>query len=320
MRLCPLMLSVRTDHSDVEVRLPPALRRFGERTRVRITGNPDGPVVAALGGISGSRMVCRGENGGPGWWAGLVGEDCAIDPGRFRILGLDFAADPSGRSAPSSQDQASVLEAALNAAAIPRLRAIVGASYGGMVGLSFAEQFPDRVEKLVIISAGCEPHPAASATRELQRRIVALGIARGVGEEALSIARGMAMLSYRTSAEFAERFRGGIDGDDPLETSQPGAYLRARGDAFNAVMTPERFLSLSASIDRHRIDPSRIDTPALLIGATTDQLVPPCQTTDLAASLVGETEIHLLDFPCGHDMFLKEAAAIGRLVKPFLDN
>ena len=314
------MLSVRTDHDDIEVRLPPSVRHFGERIRVRITGSPDGPVVVALGGISGNRMVCRGENGGPGWWAGLVGEGCAIDPCTFRVLGLDFAADPTGCCAPSSQDQALALEAALDAAAIPRLHAIVGASYGGMVGLSFAEQFPGRVEKLVVISAGCEPHPAASATRELQRRIVALGIARGVGEEALSIARGMAMLSYRTSAEFAERFRGGIDGDDPLETSQPGAYLRARGDAFNAVMSPERFLSLSASIDRHRIDPSRIATPALLIGATTDQLVPPCQTTDLAAGLAGETEVHLLDFPCGHDMFLKEAAAVGRLVKPFLDN
>lgn len=312
------MLSVRTDHDDLEVRLPLALSRFGERTRIRLMGNPDGPVVAALGGISGNRMVCRGENGGPGWWAGLVGEGCAIDPAKYRILGLDFAADPTGCCAPSSQDQALVLEAALDAAAIPRLHAIVGGSYGGMVGLSFAEQFPDRVEKLVIISAGSEPHPSATATRELQRRIVALGIAAGSGEQALAIARGMAMLSYRTPTEFAKRFRGGNETDDPLETSQPGAYLRARGEAFTSVMTPERFLSLSASIDRHRVDPSRIATPTLLIGATTDQLVPPSQTEVLAAALAGETELHLLDFPCGHDMFLVEAATVGRLVKPFL--
>ena len=312
------MLSVRTDHDDIEVLLPPAVHRFGERTRVRLTGNPDGPVIAALGGISGNRMVCRGENGGPGWWAGLVGEGCAIDPDKYRILGLDFAADPSGCCAPSSHDQAVVLDAALDAAAIPRLHAIVGGSYGGMVGLSFAEQFANRVERLVIISAGSEPHPSATATRELQRRIVALGIARGAGVEALAIARGLAMLSYRTPSEFAQRFGGGLATDDPLETSQPGAYLRARGEAFTAVMSPERFLSLSASIDRHRVDPSRIATPTLLIGATTDQLVPPSQTAALAAELAGETELHLLDFQCGHDMFLVEAAAVGRLVEPFL--
>lgn len=314
------MLSLRTDYHDIDVPLPAGLRRFGETTRVRITGNIDGPVVAALGGISGTRFVCRGESGGLGWWPGMVGEGCAIDPRKYRVLGLDFAADPAGRCAPSSEDQAYVLEAALDAAAIPRLHAIVGASYGGMVALSFAEHFPARIDRLVIISAGEEPHPAASATRELQRRIVALGIEQGVGDEAMSIARGMAMLSYRTSAEFAQRFRGGIASEDPLETSEPGAYLRARGDAFTAVMSPERFLSLSASIDRHRVDPSRIATRALLIGATSDQLVPPSQMSGLAASLAGETELHLLDCLCGHDMFLKEAASVGRLVKPFLDD
>ena len=314
------MLSVRTDHRDLAVRLPEALRRFGERTRVRITGNVDGPVVAALGGISGNRFVCRGENGGPGWWPGLIGEGCAVDPDVYCVLGFDFAADPSGRCAPSTHDQAQVLAAALDAAAIPRLHAIVGASYGGMVALSFAEQFPDRVERLAVISAGAEPHPAASAIRELQRRIVALGIAQGTRDEAMSIARGLAMLSYRTSAEFAERFRGGIASDDPLETSQPGAYLRARGDAFTAVMSAERFLGLSASIDRHQVDPARITARSLLIGATSDQLVPPGQIKDLAARLAGPTELHLLDCLCGHDMFLKQAVSVGRLVKPFLDS
>ena len=314
------MLSVRTDHCDVDVQLPVELRRFGQSTRIRITGNADGPVVAALGGISGNRFVCRGESGGSGWWPGLVGEGCAIDPDHHRVLGFDFAADPGGRCAPSTQEQAQVLAAALDAAAIPYLHAIVGASYGGMVGLSFAEQFPDRVGRLAVISAGAEPHPSASATRELQRRIVALGIARGAGEEAMSIARGLAMLSYRTSAEFAERFRGGIESDDPLETSQPGAYLRARGDAFIKIMTAERFLSLSGSIDRHRVDPKKISARCLLIGATSDQLVPPNQTSGLSKRLAGPTELHLLDCLCGHDMFLKEAASVGRLVKPFLDS
>lgn len=319
LRLCPVMLSVRTDHCDIDVPLTGALRRFGEATRARITGNPDGPVVAALGGISGNRFVCRGENGGPGWWPGLVGEGCAIDPTRYCVLGLDFAADPTGVCAPSTHDQAQVLAAALAAAAIPRLHAIVGASYGGMVGLSFAEQFPDRVERLAVISAGAEPHPSASATRELQRRIVALGIAQGASDEALSIARGLAMISYRTSAEFAERFRGGIASDDPLEVSEPGAYLRARGEAFVNTMSAERFLSLSASIDRHQVDPTRIIAQCLLIGSTTDQLVPPCQTRSLSERLAGPTEVHLLDCLCGHDMFLKQASSVGQLIKPFLD-
>jgi homoserine O-acetyltransferase len=187
-----------------------------------------------------------------------------------------------------------------------------------MVALSFGEMFPERVGKLVIISAGAEPHPAATASRDLQRQVVALGLASNRGREALSIARGMAMMTYRTSAEFAHRFTGGIAGDAPLARSEPGDYLSARGEAFLKVMTPERFLSLSASLDRHQVVPSEIKVPALLIGARSDLLVPPEQMITLEAAMPRLHEMHLLDSLYGHDMFLKEAPLIGRLIHPFL--
>ncbi|MBA3678160.1 MAG: alpha/beta fold hydrolase [Sphingosinicella sp.] len=304
---------------DLEVPLPDDLSRFGGKVMIRISGKVGGPPVAVLGGISGNRFVCTGTDGGGGWWPGLVGQDCAVDPRQYRIIGLDFAADPTGRAAPSTRDQAYVLGSAIEAAGIQSLHAIVGASYGGMVALSFAESFPARAERLVIISAPAEPHPAASAARELQRRIVGLGMLKGAADEALSIARGLAMLTYRTPEEFAQRFCGGLPGDDPLSASEPGLYLRARGEAFSAAMSCGRFLSLSASIDRHEIDPARIAAPNLLIGALSDQLVPPGQIQALAAALQGRTEMHLLESLYGHDMFLKESEAVGRLVQPFLE-
>jgi homoserine O-acetyltransferase len=84
-------------------------------------------------------------------------------------------------------------------------------------------------------------------------------------------------------------------------------------------MTPERFLSLSGSIDRHRSTPEKITAPALLIGADSDQLVLPSQMESLAARLAGPVELHMLSSIYGHDMFLKEAERIGQIVKPFLD-
>lgn len=313
------MLRLDFGFQDIEVPLPVGLERFGENVCLRVAGVPDGPVVLALGGISGNRFVCRGEGGGAGWWPGLVAEGCAIDPSRYRIVGLDFAADAEGRSAPSTEDQAHVLAAALDVAGIARLHALVGASYGGMVGLSFASLYPERIEKLVAISAAAQPHAAASATRELQRRVVALGIRTGEAREALAIARGMAMLTYRTPEEFDARFSGGIDTDDPLAACAAGTYLRARGNAFQAVMSPGRFLSLSASIDRHWVDPASIKTPTLLIGARSDQLVPPGQIEALSGQLGGASELHLLDCLVGHDMFLKEAVRIGEIIRPFLE-
>lgn len=295
------------------------LARFGGSVKARISGNPKGPAVAVLGGISGNRFVCTRPDGRSGWWPGMVGEGCPVNPGRYRIIGLDFAADPHGRIAPSTADQARVLCAVLDALRLDCLHVIIGASYGGMVALSFAEIFPDRVRKLAIISAPGSPHPAASAARELQRRIVGLGLACNAADEALSIARGLAMMTYRTPHEFAHRFGGGLPGEDPLGATEPGAYLRARGQVFASTMKSGRFLSLSASIDRHQVDPARITIPVLLIGALSDQLVPPGQIEALAASLKGSTQMHLLECLYGHDMFLKEAEAVGRLVQPFLE-
>lgn len=301
---------------DVEVPIPRHLARLGLRTKARMTGR-DGPVVVALGGISADRFACTGAEGRPGWWAGLAGPGAALDPEHARIVGLDFVADESGATAPSTAEQAEVLAAALDALGIDVADLIVGASYGGMVALAFAQLYPARVRRLAILCAGAEPHPASTAQRELQRRVVAMGLALGSGAEALSIARGMAMLTYRTHEEFGLRFAGGTGEPSSLCVSAPGAYLRARGDAYQAVMSPERFLSLSASIDRHKVDPARIPHPTLVVGAESDRVVPACQLRALAAALP-RAELHLLPSLYGHDMFLKEAAAIGDLLIPFL--
>ncbi|MDP9414109.1 MAG: homoserine O-succinyltransferase [Pseudomonadota bacterium] len=301
---------------DFEVRLD---LDFAVSTRATLCGREGAPVVVVLGGISANRFVARCDDGRPGWWASLVSEGSGVDLDHFQVLGLDFAADDTGRTAPSSADQAGVICGALDAVGAAKAHAIVGASYGGMVALAAAEHHPERVDRVVAVSAGACPHPFATALRELQRRVVDLGLRNGDPDEALSIARGIAMLSYRTAEEFDQRFSGGIPGHDCLGTSGAGEYLRARGEQFRSVMSPERFLSLSASIDRHFVNPERIAAPTLIIGAETDQLVPPGQLQALHARLAGPSHLHLLPCLYGHDMFLKEPETLAALVKPFLE-
>ncbi|MDB5668011.1 MAG: alpha/beta fold hydrolase [Alphaproteobacteria bacterium] len=307
-----------TDCRDFEVRLPSPLDRFGGRTCGRLSGPAGAPVVVALGGISADRFVCSRSDGSPGWWRGLIGPGHTVDPRRYRILGLDFAADEEGRRAPTTREHADILCAALDAVGIDTADLVLGASYGGMVALALAEARPDRVRRLAVISAPADPWPFSTAMRELQRRAVALGLDRGDGEAGLSIARGLAMLTYRTPEEFAARFSGGFEGENACATSAPGAYLRARGDAYHEVMSPQRFLSLSASIDRHRVDPAGIRHPVLLIGATSDRLVPPEQMHSLADALA-DARLHLLDSLYGHDLFLKETGRIAPLIADFLE-
>ncbi|WP_165357448.1 homoserine O-succinyltransferase [Sphingosinicella sp. CPCC 101087] len=304
--------------AEFELPLPAPLAGYGSSALFSLHGRQDGPLIAVLGGISADRFPAFCPDGRPGWWRGLAGPGCAVDPARHRILGMDFIADPTGARAPATHEQAAILCAALDFLGVERAHAVVGASYGGMIALALGQHFPERVERLTVVSADAQPHPASTAARELQRRIVALGLETGDPDEALSIARGLAMMTYRTREEFAERFEGGIPSEQCLDRSEPGAYLRARGAAFVARMTPQRFLSLSASIDRHKVDPARIRVPALLIGADSDQLVPAAQMEKLAAAFGGPAELRLLASLYGHDMFLKDSDRVSALVDPFL--
>src|SRR5204862_1293609 len=90
---------------------------------------------------------------------------------------------------------------------IEKLGAIVGASYGGMVALAFGERYPQRVERLVVISASDVAHPMATAWRSVQRNIVRLGISANQPASGLELARALAMSTYRSPEEFAARFR-----------------------------------------------------------------------------------------------------------------
>jgi homoserine O-acetyltransferase len=120
------------------------------------------------------------------------------------------------------------------------------------------------------------------------------------------------MTTYRSAREFAERFEPArIDDDGTFDVER---YLVHHGQRFAANWRPERFLALSLSTDTHQVDPAAITTPAVLIAAEGDTLVPREQLVALSARLAGPNVI--LDFPTryGHDAFLAEPERFGETV------
>ena len=300
----------------------------GVRVAYRVAGASRGPVVAALGGISAGRYVIAADGAGPGWWSDLAGPGRALDSERFRILGIDFLGGSSDTTGPrsgeafpsvSSYDQARILLAVLNHLGIATLHAIVGASYGGMVGLAFAERYPERVARLLVISAADVTHPMATAWRSVQRSVVRFADRQGVGREGLKLARALAMATYRSPEEFSARFRVAPRATENGFRFPVEDYLFARGEDYAARYVPEAYLCLSESIDLHAIDPAQVMTPATLIAVKEDQLVPLADMRALSARLGGPNQLVELSSIFGHDEFLKVAERLKPIFRASLE-
>jgi homoserine O-acetyltransferase len=279
--------------------------------RVRRHGRRNGPPVLVMGGISSGRKLA----GPDGWWNDMLAPQAGIDLNAHSALGIDFAPIADERVPLSPHTQARLIVRALDELGIEKLYALVGASYGGMVGLALGALAPERVGALCIIAAAHQPTPIASAWRGVQRRIVEFGLEQDRGAEAMALARQLSMITYRTPQEFEERFHNllGSDGRTDLDR-----YLIARGEAYREAMSPRRWLSLSEAIDRFTIAPETVQVPTSLVACPTDQIAPFADVTELAKRLPKFTALHALPSLYGHDAFLKEPERLGGIVEAFL--
>lgn len=302
----------------LELPVPFSLHHGGQldcaRLAWRLAGDNRLPVVVAIGGISAHRRVFDELQPRAGWWHEVAGPGRALDTARCCVLGIDYlggggeSTGLQGGAVPpsiSSYDQAAALRCLLDHLGLARIRAILGASYGGMVALGFGERYPDRVGRLLVISAADHTHPMATAWRCVQRRIVRFAMQQGKASQGLELARALAMTTYRSPEEFSARFNSPPTRVDGRFVFPVEEYLFARGRDYATRVRAEEFLCLSESIDLHSVDAARITVPTTVIAVREDQLVPVEDMRALAARLP-DARLHEISSPHGHDAFLKE--------------
>jgi len=107
-----------------------------------------------------------------GWWESMIGPGKAIDTDQYFVVCANYLGGCYGSSGPSSirpetgkawgsafpavtaADQVEVQVRLLDHLGIEALHAVVGASVGGLVALTFATRFPQRVRNVISIAAG----------------------------------------------------------------------------------------------------------------------------------------------------------------------
>ena len=268
------------------------------------------PVVAIVGGITASPFPFGAADAEP-WWPAV----------RELVEGATILtmAWPSLPDAPlSGAGLADLFASWLDGIGCAQPVAYLGASLGGLVGIALAARHPDKVARLVTISAGMRPDGWGTATRHLQRELVRDGARAGDVATGMTRARQLGMLTYRGRDELDTRF--GTLGPG-LVHPPVAAYLDHHGRRFAERFPMRTFLLLSEAIDRThltRADLARVTADVLVIGVPGDMLFPFALQHELYRELQAagaSAQLWKLDSEFGHDAFLADQDKLAAILR-----
>ncbi|MFV0375376.1 homoserine O-acetyltransferase MetX [Microbacterium sp.] len=289
-----------------------------------------------------------------GWWDDLVGPGKAIDTDRWFVVAPNMLGGCQGSTGPASiaadgyewasrfpyltiRDQVAAQVSLADALGIEAWAAAIGGSMGGMHALEWGVGYPDRVERLAVLSSPPLTTADQVALNSVQLDAVRVDPRFAGGEyydaidgdgphRGLALARRMALLNYRSPTELNQRFqRSWQSGKSPLGHGGRFAvesYLDFHGNKFTRRFDANSYLTLVEAMNSHDIGRdrggvdaalARVTARTLVLGIDTDRLFPVEGQHRIAAGIrttIGDGAVVLTsDF--GHDGFLIETADVG---------
>jgi len=310
-------------------------------------------VLHALTGDSHAAGAPGPGHGETGWWDALIGSGRAIDTDQFFVVAPNVLGGCQGTTGPSSinpqtgecygsqfptitiRDQIAVEAALADELGIDRWACVVGGSMGGQRALEWAVTYPERVPHAVIIACGAAATAEEIALCSLQIRAIesdpnfrggdyyaqAAGPWRG-----MALARGIGQISYRTELELDQRFNRGHQNDEhPFVGGQytVESYLEYHGEKLARRFDANTYVVLSRVMNHHDVGRGRSGVAAALgritgrvtlAGISSDRLYPLRLQDELAELIPNNSGVHVVDSMSGHDAFLTEHEAVGKII------
>jgi homoserine O-acetyltransferase len=221
----------------------------------------------------------------------------------------------------------------------------MGPSLGGMTVLAYVALFPGAARRLVSISGSMAASPFAIALRSIQREAILLDPQWKNGNYAVDalpvtgmrIGRMLGMMTYRSAAEWRERFSRQLIPEDQRRKEpfapefQIQGYLEAHAQKFVKAFDPCCYIYISRAMDRFdlaahggsHVAPLKKAglQGALVIGVESDMLFSIGEQAALAKTLKDAgvpTQFAPLTCIEGHDSFLIDFDTFGREIGGFL--
>jgi homoserine O-acetyltransferase len=283
----------------------------------------------------------------PGWWDGLIGPGAPLDTDRFFVVCANVLGGCQGTTGPSSPDPDGVrwgsrfpevtvgdqvqVEAALaDALGIHRWACVVGGSMGGMRALEWAVALPDRVDTLFFLASGAVATADQIGTQTTQQAAIRSDPRWAGGDydpadpplAGLGVARRIAHLTYRSALELGERFGARVQDDGRFAVASyldhHADKLGRRFDAGSYVLLTEAMNTWDVGRGRGGVEAAltRVTARSVVAGVDTDRLYP-IGLQQQAADGLG-VPLQVIPSPYGHDGFLIETDAVGKLLRELL--
>jgi homoserine O-acetyltransferase len=280
------------------------------------------------------------------WWGPLLGPGKALDTTRHAVVAANLLGSCYGSSNPTEwraergerfpeltpSDLARAHIPLLEHLGVRRLALATGGSLGGMVALEWGRLSTIPTDRLVVFAAPAAASPQAIGWNIVQRMSIEADPAWKAGDyppgegptAGLAAARALAMITYRSGAEFQARF-------GRLSSRSTGVfdveyYLRRQGDKLVARFDAASYMSLMRTMDLHDmgdVGTAGRDTATRVrqvvgVGIDSDILYLPAEVRDWvsAYSAAGvKAEYREIASLYGHDAFLIEWDQVEQILR-----
>ena len=322
-------------------------------------------VILVCHALSGDSHAAFGTRENPedlGWWDNYIGPQKAIDTNKYFVISSNVIGSCRGTTGPSSlnprtkkpyalsfpvvtiQDMVKAQTLLIHSLGIKYIKAVIGGSMGGMQALAWAINYPEKIEKCIVLASTAKLSTQALAFDAVGRNAIITDPEWHNGnysekdtkpKNGLAIARMIGHITYLSDEFMDIKFGRKLQEQDDYgyhfaTEFQVESYLKYQGDKFVNRFDANSYLYITKAIGYFDLVKKygslenafkKVLAKFLIISFKSDWLYPPENSKLMVNALLKlnkEVSYFESSSPYGHDAFLLKDNELSEVISSFI--